>query len=142
MISVFARVVGLVATAAVVLAIASPSTMNIAIASGSVMAAIGVLVATYSRGEDLGVRTDGGGAAVERATQLPLATRAAHARAAILKHLATRPVEAVPLLASFMRTGYLDSAEMTPEAAPASLERRVRALTDKRALELAERLGL
>jgi len=139
--TVLTRVLGLVAAVAVILAIASPTGRNVAIATWSVLAAVGVLIATYTRSETVGVRTDVP-VPSPRAGQPTFASSGDRARAAILDHFSRRPVEALPLLASFMRSGTLDSSEMTPAAAPANVARRVRALTDARALELAELLGL
>ncbi|UJJ56719.1 hypothetical protein [Rhodanobacter thiooxydans] len=137
-----ARTLGLTAVAMVVLALVAPVGANGEAAAWVALAVIAALIATYPDTETPPVRTDVGEPRAPAVNRLASHWRADRARAAILAHMGRQPVQSIPLLASFMRTGLVDHSELTPEAAPACLQRRVRALTDGRALELAELLGL
>lgn len=138
----FARVLGVIAAGLMILAVVAPTAVNIEVAAWVALGVLGLLVATYPGGERTTVRTDGGGAAAEAIESLPREARGARARAAILSHLSERPVEAIAMVASFMRKGMPDESESARDAAPAFLAQRVRELTDGRAIELAQLLGL
>lgn len=138
-----ARTLGVIAAAMVVLSMISPSSANTEITAWIALAALGLLAATYPSTEKTGVRTDEKSSRTVSARSLPPEARGSRARTAILSHLAERPDEGHASVASFIDKHMPGSSSGSArDLAPAYLAQRVRELTDRRAIELAEQLGL
>ncbi|UJJ60634.1 hypothetical protein [Rhodanobacter denitrificans] len=138
----FARTLGLIAAAMLVLSLYAPTAAYGELAIWIALAALGVLVATYPAVETSAAFADSRVSSTQTAAALPHDVRGVRARAAILLHLEERPSLGLPLVAAFMRKDLPGASELTREAAPALLAQRVRELTDRRAIELAALLGL
>lgn len=138
-----ARTLGVIAAAMVVLSMIAPGAANTEITAWIALAALGILIATYPSSEKTGVRTDNKNTRTASVTSLPPEARGSRARTAIISHLANRSDEGLATVASFVNKGTADSfSESARDLAPAYLAQRVRELTDGRAIELAELLGL
>ncbi|KZC32617.1 MULTISPECIES: hypothetical protein [unclassified Rhodanobacter] len=137
-----ARTLGVIAAAMVILSMMAPQAANTEITAWVALAALGILVATYPSAERTGARTDTKAKRPASAEALPPEARGSRARTAILSHLADRPEAGMSMVASFVNKGLPSSSDSARDLAPAYLAQRVRELTDGRAIELAELLGL